>query len=46
MMGVEIDPSTKQVVWTLDRFDDFGNDVSNSQILSTGGKAIDSAAIR
>lgn len=37
---VEIDPRTKQVVWTLDRFDDFGNDVSNSQILGLGGKAI------
>ncbi|MGV3485666.1 MAG: PQQ-binding-like beta-propeller repeat protein [Planctomycetaceae bacterium] len=30
---IEIDPKTKQVVWTLDRFDDFGNSVSNSQIL-------------
>lgn len=30
---IEIDPQTKQVVWTLDRFDEFGNSVSNSQIL-------------
>lgn len=30
---IEIDPTTKQVVWTLDRFDDFGNSVSNSQII-------------
>ena len=30
---IEIDPKTMQVVWTLDRFDDFGNAVSNSQIL-------------
>ncbi|TWT52167.1 beta-propeller domain-containing protein [Allorhodopirellula solitaria] len=30
---IEVDPSTKQVVWTLDRFDEFGNDVSNSTIL-------------
>ncbi len=30
---VEIEPKTKKVVWKLDRFDDFGNSVSNSQIL-------------
>ena len=30
---VEIEPKTKEVVWTLDRFADFGNSVSNSQIL-------------
>lgn len=30
---IEIDPSDKQVAWTLDRFDDFGNSVSNSKIL-------------
>jgi len=30
---IEINPKSKQVVWTLDRFDDFGNSVSNSQIL-------------
>ncbi len=28
---IEIEPKTKQVVWTLDRFSDFGNSVSNSQ---------------
>lgn len=27
---IEINPKTKQVVWTLDRFDDFGNNVSNT----------------
>lgn len=37
---VEIDPRTKHVVWTLDRFEDFGNDVSNSQILGLEGTAI------
>ena len=30
---VEIDPQTKQVVWTFDQFDRFGNSVSNSQLL-------------
>lgn len=30
---VEIEPKTKTVVWKLDRFKDFGNSVSNSQIL-------------
>lgn len=30
---VEIDPSTRQVVWTLDAFARFGNSVSNSMLL-------------
>lgn len=30
---IEVDPRTKRVVWTLDQFDTFGNDVSNTQIL-------------
>ena len=30
---IEIDPKTKKVVWTLDRFADFGNSVPNSQLL-------------
>jgi hypothetical protein len=30
---VEVEPKTKKVVWKLDRFDDFGNSVSNSQVL-------------
>ena len=30
---IEIEPKTKKVVWQLDRFDDFGNSVSNSQVL-------------
>jgi outer membrane protein assembly factor BamB len=30
---VEIQPKTKGVVWTLERFEDFGNSVSNSQLL-------------
>ena len=37
---VEIVPSSKKVVWTLDRFEDFGNSVSNSQILLSDGTAI------
>ena len=32
---IEINPETKEVVWKLDRFDDFGNSVSNTQILPT-----------
>ena len=30
---IEFDPKTKKVVWTLDRFADFGNSVPNSQLL-------------
>ena len=30
---VEIEPATKQVVWSLDAFDRFGNSVSNSLLL-------------
>lgn len=30
---VEIEPRSKRVVWTLDRFSDFGNDVTNSVLL-------------
>jgi outer membrane protein assembly factor BamB len=33
---VELDPKTKQVVWTFDQYDAFGNNVSNSQILDAG----------
>ncbi len=31
---VEIEPRTKKVVWTLDKYHEFGNNVSNSIILS------------
>ncbi|MDZ4687785.1 MAG: PQQ-binding-like beta-propeller repeat protein [Planctomycetaceae bacterium] len=34
---VEVDPKTKQVTWKLDRFDDFGNSVSNSVLLDVKG---------
>lgn len=37
---VEVDRSTKEVVWTFDRFDDFGNNVSNSLLLDVAGKSI------
>ena len=37
---VEIEPKTKQVVWTFDRFDDFGNNVSNSQLLDVAKTSI------
>ncbi|MDB5336502.1 MAG: hypothetical protein JWN70_2121, partial [Planctomycetaceae bacterium] len=30
---IEIDPKTKKVVWQLDAFEKFGNNVSNSQVL-------------
>ena len=33
---VEVDPSTKQVVWRLDRFDLLGNSVSNSAVMGEG----------
>lgn len=36
---VEIEPKSKKVVWTFDRFDDFGNNVSNSLLLDTAGKS-------
>jgi hypothetical protein len=37
---VEIDPVTRDVVWTFDRYDDFGNSVSNTQLLDLAGKTI------
>ena len=37
---VEIEPKTKKVVWTFDRWKDFGNDVSNTQILGPERAAI------
>jgi len=37
---VEIDRESKKVVWTLDRFDDFGNNVSNSLLVDMAGKSI------
>ncbi len=37
---VEIDRATKDVVWTLDRFDDFGNNVTNSLVVNAAGKSI------
>lgn len=30
---LEVNPKTKEVVWTFDRFEDFGNNVSNTQLL-------------
>ncbi|QDV05381.1 Arylsulfotransferase (ASST) [Planctomycetes bacterium Poly30] len=37
---VEIEPKTKKVVWTFDRHDDFGNSVSNSQLLDVRGESL------
>jgi outer membrane protein assembly factor BamB len=34
---IELEPETKQVVWTLDAHAVFGNDVSNSQLLDSTG---------
>lgn len=37
---IELAPATKKVVWTLDRYDDFGNSVPNSQLLDVEGDVI------
>ena len=37
---VEIDPKTKKVVWTFDRFADFGNNVSNTQLVDQRGLSL------
>jgi outer membrane protein assembly factor BamB len=37
---IEINPKTKEVVWTLDRHADFGDSVSNSQLLGLESKSI------
>ncbi|HEX3869109.1 MAG TPA: PQQ-binding-like beta-propeller repeat protein [Pirellulales bacterium] len=33
---IELEPTTKEVLWTFDRFETFGNAVSNTQILDSG----------
>ncbi|QDU89857.1 hypothetical protein Pla175_32530 [Pirellulimonas nuda] len=37
---IEIEPESKRVVWTFDRFDLFGNAASNSQVLDAGPPAL------
>lgn len=37
---VEIDPKTKKIVWTFDRFDLFGNSAPNSLLLNVAGESI------
>jgi hypothetical protein len=37
---VEIQPESKKVVWTFDRFADFGNNVSNTQLVDQRGLSI------
>ena len=37
---IEVDPKTKQVIWTFDQFEVFGNSVPNSLCLDTLGKAL------
>ena len=37
---VELDPNTKEVVWTFDRHADFGNNVSNSLLVDMAGRSL------
>ncbi|HZZ71959.1 MAG TPA: PQQ-binding-like beta-propeller repeat protein [Pirellulales bacterium] len=37
---IELDPKTKEVVWTFDQFDRFGNAVSNTELLDVKGDVI------
>ena len=37
---VEVNPKSKKVVWTFDRFDVFGNAASNSLLLDAAGKSL------
>lgn len=37
---VEIDRKTNKVVWTFDRYNDFGNNVSNSLLMDAAGESI------
>lgn len=36
---IEIDPKTKEVVWKFEHFDEFGNDLTNSQLVAFAGKS-------
>lgn len=37
---IEIDPRTRQVVWTFDQYDRFGNSVPNSLLMDLAGKTL------
>lgn len=37
---IEIEPATKKVVWTFDRWDDFGDSVSNTLLLDPGASPL------
>ena len=37
---IEIEPKTKKIVWTLDKYDVFGNSVPNTQVLDTKSPTI------
>jgi len=37
---IELDPKTKRVVWRYDGFKEFGNSVSNTQLLDLAGKTL------
>lgn len=39
-LPVEVEPKSKKVLWTLDRFEDFGNSVSNSLLIDLAGQSI------
>ncbi len=37
---IEIERASRKIAWTLDRFDDFGNSVSNSVVAGSAGKSL------
>jgi outer membrane protein assembly factor BamB len=37
---IEIEPKTKRVIWTFNRYDDFGNAVSNTELLDVQGEVL------
>jgi hypothetical protein len=37
---IEMEPKTKRVLWTFDRYDDFGNAVSNTELLDVQGEVL------
>ena len=37
---IEIEPKSKKVIWTFDRFDVFGNSAPNSQLLDVDGEVV------
>lgn len=37
---IEVEPKSKRVVWTFDRFEQFGNSAPNSQLLDVRGRSL------